>query len=236
MERDQEGLQAAIGHAFADPALLALALTHRSYVYETPGAPNVTNERLEFLGDAVLAYVAAHLLFRTFPDLSEGELTAVRSVLVREPTLAGFARDLRLGDYLRLGRGEEHNGGRERDPILAGAFEAVVGALALDGGQEAAAAFVTARLAGLAARVVAERTYKDSKSEFQEAAQARRGQTPSYRVVAAEGPAHQPRFTVEVVVGELVVARGEGTSKQRAEQAAARAALAQEGWRSDRMT
>lgn len=241
-------LEAAIGTTFTDRALLRLALTHRSYAYEAGGASReaggtlskasassqaLTNERLEFLGDAVLAYVSADYLYRTFPQLSEGELTDVRAALVKAPTLARFARAINLGTFLRMGRGEEMSGGRDRDPLLAAGFEAIVGALALDQGFTTSAQFVLRLIEPEAAQVVASRRFKDDKSLFQELTQGRLGLTPVYRVVGEEGPSHQRTFTVEVMVGELVAGRGSGPSKQRAEQNAARDALSQEGWRVD---
>jgi ribonuclease-3 len=226
-------LQEALGHPFADPALLVEALTHRSYVHEFGGPGVASNERLEFLGDAVLALVSADLLFALAPASSEGELTAVRAALVRESTLATFARSVGLGAHLRLGRGEELTGGRDRDLLLASALEAVVGALYLDGGLPAARAFVQPFLLAAARRVLASRQYKDDKSRLQELAQAQLGVTPAYRLVSAEGPSHEPRFAVEVLLGERVAARGEGRSKRQAEQAAAKEALRDPGWRHD---
>jgi ribonuclease-3 len=223
-------LEPVLGHTFAQPAWLVQALTHRSYVHEFPGRGVVSNERLEFLGDAVLALVSADLLFRLAPDASEGELTAVRAAIVRASTLAAFARELGLGPHLRLGRGEDVTGGRTRDLLLASAFEAVVGAVYLDGGLVAARAFVDPLLRDAAQRVLASRRFKDDKSLLQERAQAQLGVTPVYRVVSAEGPSHEPRFVVEVVLGGRVVAQGEGRSKREAEQAAAHEALRDPGW------
>jgi ribonuclease-3 len=236
-------LEADIGHTFADRDLVRLALTHRSTASEAPGRrgkgraagalPSPTNERLEFLGDAILAYVSADYLYRTYPQLTEGELTAARAALVKAPTLADFARQLGLGQLLILGKGEEMTGGREREPLLAAAFEALLGALALDGGFAVASAFVLRWLIPAAEPIVAERRFKDDKTIFQEVVQARLAQTPIYQIVAAEGPSHQRTYTVEVRIGDLVAGRGTGTSKQRAELAAARDALAHGGWQPD---
>ncbi len=225
-----EQLAATLGHTFADIALLRLALTHRSYVYETPGVPHVTNERLEFFGDSILAYTTAEYLYRAYPKLDEGALTSIRAALVKTPTLARYARALDIGAYVLLGKGEEQNGGRQRDAILAATLEAVIGAMLLDAGLEVARAFVLGLITPEAKSVVTTRSDKDDKSIFQELAQARLGQTPIYRVVAVEGPSHERTYTVEALIGDLVVARGEGPSKQRAEQAAAHLALSQEGW------
>ncbi len=227
---DCAGLEAILGHTFADRDLLQTALTHRSYVYETPGVPNITNERLEFLGDAILAAVTAEYLYRTYPQMSEGELTAVRAALVKSPTLADFARDIDLGAYLRLGHGEAITGGRDREPLLAAALEAVIGALHLDGGSAVTSAFILRHIVPAAEQFVATRRYKDDKSVFQELAQRRLGVTPVYVVVATAGPSHQRTYSVEVRVKDVIVGRGTGTSKQRAEREAARDALAHEGW------
>ncbi len=238
-EMDTQALEAAVGHVFADRDLLRLALTHRSTVAEAHGhrkareaggALPPTNERLEFLGDAILAYVTADYLYRTFPQLTEGELTAARAALVKAPTLAGFAHQIALGPHLFLGKGEEMTGGRERETLLASAFEALVGALSLDGGFAVAADFVLRLMIPKAQEIVTQRRFKDDKSIFQELVQARLGKTPVYVVVSADGPAHQRIYTVEARVGDLVVGRGSGPSKQRAELEAARAALAQGGW------
>jgi ribonuclease-3 len=223
-------LEQAVGHDFAAPELLLEAVTHRSYVHEF-AAPGVSsNERLEFLGDAVLALLSAHLLYDQFPTAPEGELTAMRAALVRASTLADLARRLDLGQSLRLGKGEEATGGRQRDLLLASALEAVVGAVYRDGGLAAARHFMEPWLLAYARDLDHPRQYKDDKSRLQEAAQAQLGITPTYRVVTNEGPAHEPRFVVEVLLGELAVARGAGRSKRQAEQAAAQAALQDPGW------
>lgn len=232
-ESPVESLEAALGYTFRDRVLLLTALTHRSYVHETPGVPNVTNERLEFLGDSVLAFITAEHLYRTHPLFSEGDLTNMRAALVKAPTLASFARSIGLGAHLRLGRGEEANRGREREPILAATLEAVIGALWLEAGIAATQRFVLGLIAPEAERLVTGGSFKDDKSLFQEMAQARLGHTPVYRIVTEAGPSHRRIYTVEVAVGDLVIARGEGKSKRRAEQAAAHQALTQEGWRSE---
>lgn len=220
-----------LGVHFQDRLLLVEALTHRSYIYETPAAADERyNERLEFLGDAILAFLSADLLFRRYPTLSEGELTDARAALVKTQTLAGFARSLELGTLLRLGKGEERTGGREREPLLAAAFEALLGAIYLDGGLEEARRFLLPMLEAEAQRVVARRQFKDDKSLFQELAQAELGVTPTYRVVKEEGPSHHRLFSVEVLLGEQVAGRGQGRNKQSAEQEAARLALETSGW------
>jgi ribonuclease-3 len=225
-------LEATIGHIFASRELLQTALTHRSYVYETPGAPNVTNERLEFLGDAVLAAVTAEYLFRMFPQMGEGWLTDTRAALVKATSLAEFARAIHLGRYLRLGRGEEMNGGRERASLLADAFEALIGAMLLDAHLVKTRAMILRHIKPAVARIVAAGNVKDDKSRLQQLAQERLKITPTYHVIATEGPAHQRTFAVEVHIGDLIAGVGAGSSKREAEQAAAHDALSREGWQS----
>ncbi|SRR6266849_320419 len=223
-----EMLEEALGVHFQNQALIRVALTHRSYIYETAGAGLSSNERLEFLGDSVLAFTSADFLYRTFPELSEGELSDVRAILVKMGTLATFARDIQLGNFLLLGKGEQSSGGSQR--ILASAFEAMLGAIYLDQGMEAVKRFLVPRLEPIAHDVVKRRLFKDNKSLFQELAQAHDGITPSYRLVSQEGPSHDREFTVEVMLGEQVVGRGQGRNKQAAEQEAAHVALLSRGW------
>ena len=217
-----------LGIPFQDASLLRLALTHRSYVYETPGAALATNERMEFLGDSILALISADFLYRTFPTLTEGELTDVRAVLVRTETLATFARELAVGDHLRMGKGEQ--GTKESPRVLASAFEAVLGAIFLDQGLERVQQFLLPKLEPIANNIVEKRLFKDSKSLFQEVAQARESITPSYRLANQEGPSHNRTFTIEVMLGDTVAGRGQGRNKQTAEQEAARNALESRGW------
>ena len=221
-------LEEALGIHFQNPELLHLALTHRSYIYETAGEGLSSNERLEFLGDSILAFISADFLYKAFPNLSEGELSDIRAILVKRDTLANFARDIHLGDFLLLGRGEQHSGGGQR--VLASAFEAVLGAIYLDQGIETVRAFLLPRLEPLAFDIVQKRLFKDNKSLFQELAQAHDGITPSYRLVSQEGPSHNREFTVEVMLGNQVAGRGHGRNKQAAEQEAANNALLSRGW------
>ncbi len=223
-----ESLEKILGIHFENPALLHLALTHRSYIYETAGEGLSSNERLEFLGDSILAFISADYLYRAFPDLSEGELSDLRAALVRRETLATFARAINLGNFLLMGKGEQSSGGSQR--ILASAFEAVLGAMYLDRGIEVVQRFLMPRLEPLAHNIVSKRLFKDQKSLFQEQAQAHVGITPSYRLVSQEGPSHNRVFTVEVLLGEEVAGKGQGRNKQAAEQEAARAALLSRGW------
>src|SRR2546425_293173 len=223
-----ESLEEALGITFRDPALLHMALTHRSYTYETAGEGQPSNERLEFLGDSILAFVSTDFLYRTFPNLTEGELTDVRAILVKTETLANFANEIQLGNFMRMGKGEQHSGGGKR--VLASAFEAVLAAIYLDQGIEAVQRFLIHRLEPIALNIVKKRLFKDNKSLFQELAQAREGITPSYRLVSQEGPSHNREFTVEVMLGNQVAGRGHGRNKQTAEQEAAHVALTSRGW------
>jgi ribonuclease-3 len=223
-----EDLEAILDVRFQNQHYLKLALTHRSYIYETAGEGQTSNERLEFLGDSILALISADFLYRTFPHLTEGELTDVRAVLVRTETLANFAHDVDLGRFLLMGKGEQHSGGGKR--VLASAFEAILGAIYLDQGLEAVQRFLLPRLEPIADTIVNKRLFKDNKSLFQELAQAHDGITPSYRLVGQEGPSHNREFTVEVMLGQDVAGRGQGRNKQTAEQEAALAALQSRGW------
>src|SRR5438552_2915499 len=224
----QDTLENTLGITFQDATLLEQAMTHRSYIYETPGKEGMpSNERLEFLGDSILALISADFLYRTFPRLSEGELTDVRAVLVRTETLAGFARDINLARFLLMGKGEHLAGGGQR--VLASAFEALLGAIFLDQGLPVTQHFLLPRLQPIAENIVSKRLFKDNKSLFQELAQAHTGITPSYRIIGQEGPSHNREFTVEVLLGEQVAGKGQGRNKQAAEQEAARVALTQRG-------
>lgn len=220
-----QDFSAVLGVPFADYELLRQALTHRSYINETPDETE-DNERLEFLGDAILDFLVGEYLFRHFPEMTEGEMTPLRAALVKTRTLAGFARELEFGRYLRLGVGEQESGGRDKSATLCAAFEAVVGAVYLDQGLDVTRAFVERLIAPSLARIRADSLHKDAKSEFQMWAQARYNITPHYEVVAAEGPDHDKLFTMRVLVGATVWGEGSGRSKQKAAQAAAEQALA----------
>ena len=219
-------LQHALGHRFRDLSLLQCALTHPSYVHEHPREHVEHNQRLEFLGDAVVDFVVAHWIFEQYPDFDEGPMTRLRAVLVRTEMLADLAQRFGIGKLLRLGRGEEETGGRVRAANLCDAFEAVMGALYLDAGLDAVRAFLVPLLAPVAREVLAAEADRDAKSRLQEISQAANGITPHYRIVEEYGPDHAKVFTAEVVLGDVRAARGSGRSKQAAEQAAARAALA----------
>jgi ribonuclease III len=210
---------------FNDPSLLERALTHRSYLNEHPELALDDNERLEFLGDAVLDFVTGAWLYNRFPEQREGRLTSLRAALVKTETLGQFALQVGLNDHLRLGKGESESGGRGRISMLANAFEALLGALYLDQGLGAVQAFLEQLLPEEVDRVLAEERDRDAKSLLQEWSQAEHGITPRYRTVAESGPDHAKTFTVEVRIGDEVVGRGEGLSKQAAAQAAASDAL-----------
>ena len=210
---------------FENMALLQQALTHRSYINEQMDDSLGDNERLEFLGDAVLDFVVTRVLFSRFPEMPEGELTRLRAALVRTDTLAEVAADLEIGAVLFMGRGEAMSGGRQRRTLLCDAFEALLGALYLDQGLEAAADFAIPRLIPMVDYILAEGLHIDARSKLQEWSQAEIALTPVYEVVSEAGPDHEKEFTVEVFIGEQVVGQGQGHSKQVAAQSAARAAL-----------
>ena len=214
-----------LGLTFDDPSLLGGALVHSSYVNEHLDEAIESNERLEFLGDAVLSLVVSEVLFKRHPDEPEGVLTTRRAAIVSTGGLARIARRLGIGDALVLGQGAEHSGERARSSVLAGLFEAIVAAVYLDRGLAAAQAFVT-RAAGpeIEAAVPAD-ALKAPKSRLQERAFARTGRAPSYRIVSSEGPDHDRHFVVEVAVDGLVLGEGEGRSRREAETMAAEVAL-----------
>ena len=216
-------LEAAIGYQFSNITLLQNALTHSSYANERYHNSLMSNERLEFLGDSVLGMVVAEHLFRTFPDRPEGELTRMRADMVCERALANVANRLGLGQHLLLGHGEERFGGRGRDSILADAVESVIAATYLDGGMEAAVAFIRKFIL---CDVPAERMRNaDYKTALQELVQQKKSQTLSYALVGESGPDHDKKFVVEVSLNGQVVGSGTGSSKKRAEQEAARVAI-----------
>lgn len=219
------GLEKSLGIQFNDPEILREALTHRSYLNEADVASQ-SNERLEFMGDAVLGLISTDYLFHRFGQLEEGELTNLRSALVRTETLARFAQEINLGQYLFLGRGEEMSKGRQRAGGLACAFEALIAAIYEDQGYEAARSFVMRFLESELEDVVVGRKHRNAKSMLQELVQARMQQTPTYHLVDESGPDHAKSFTVEVRVGNRVLGRGHDRSKRGAEQIAAEKALA----------
>lgn len=213
------------GLLFKDSRLLLQALTHRSYVNEHEQSDAVDNERLEFLGDAIVDFIVSDLLFRRFPDALEGDLTRLRSSLVRTEALAETATLCRVGESLRMGKGEDRNGGRKRLNNLCGAFEAVCGAIYLDQGVGAVSMFVMPHLEARLEQVLSESLDKDARSVLQEKIQAEYNVTPSYRIVQIEGPDHERQYTVESVIGDIIAGIGVGKSKGAASQAAAAQAL-----------
>jgi len=218
-------LEERLGHVFADRALCEAALTHKSWLNEAPGAGRTDNERLEFLGDAVLALVVSDLLMQRFPDRAEGELSKTRAVIVSEAGLSKTAQGIALGQWIFLGRGEDQAGGRAKASILSDALEALMGAVYLDGGLGAARK-VAERLFGSALEHADKQARHDYKSRLQERSQALLQATPQYRVVGQEGPDHDKRFSVAISLGGREYGRAVGRSKKEAEQSAAAQALA----------
>jgi len=228
--KDFKSFEEAIGVEFNDLELLRQAFTHRSYLNEHRGEVAGHNERLEFLGDAVLELISTHYLYEQFPDKPEGELTAYRAALVNAVICAEVATALGMNDYLLLSRGEAKDTGRAREVLLANAFEALVGAIYLDQGYDAAKQFITQHLFPKMGEIISKRLWQDPKSTLQERAQDAASITPSYRVLGESGPDHDKHFTVGVYLKEELLAEGTGRSKQEAEQSAARAALDVRGW------
>ena len=218
-------LQTALEVTFKDPSVLRQALLHRSYLSENPDPPLSSNERLEFLGDAVLSFVIAEEMYQRFPGLDEGEMTKLRSAVVRGETLARVASSLNLGEYLLLGRGEEESGGRHRPRNLSCALEAVVGAILVDQGLDVARSFILSVLGSKLERAVEGKLVADYKSRLQQVIQSDSKATPVYRTIEEAGPDHAKVFTVEVLAGDRVMGQGSGRSKRAAEMDAARQAL-----------
>lgn len=220
MTQRNKALEEKLGYTFQNPALLTRALTHSSYANEQ-NAPG-DNERLEFLGDSVLGFITAEYLFSEHKGVPEGELTRLRAYAVCEKSLDVYAKQLGLGEFLLLGKGEERTGGRTRASVLSDAFEAVIAAMYLDGGMEAVKPFV---LRYVGPYVEAKPVFRDYKTTLQEVTQQNPGETLEYAVVSESGPDHDKHFTVEVHLNSNVLGRGSGPSKKKAEQAAARQAL-----------
>ena len=211
-----------IGYQFQTPGMLSQALTHSSYANEKHMKKGSDNERLEFLGDAVLEIVSSEFLYLNYPKLPEGDLTKMRASLVCEPTLAFCTRQLNLGDYLLLGKGEDMTGGRKRKSILSDALEAVIGAIYLDGGFASAKEFI---LKFILTDIEHKQLFYDSKTILQEVVQASYKEELCYRLVGEEGPDHDKHFMVEAWIGEMLIGKGEGHTKKAAEQEAAYQAL-----------
>ena len=225
IEKDIKKLSEKLGVNFKDITLLETALTHRSFLNEHRGLKKEHNERLEFLGDAVLELIVTEYLYEKYPGDPEGELTSFRSALVCTTSLAETARKLDMGNFLRMSIGEERTGGREKDYLLANTFEAVLGAIYLDQGYAVCKNYIHANLIPKLKTIVENRSDINSKTKFQEEAQARWGFTPEYKVIKEEGPDHEKNFTVAVFVGKRKFGEGNGPSKQKAEEKAANCAI-----------
>ncbi len=220
-----EELSEMLSYTFSDITLLDISLTHSSYANENPDLAWEDNERLEFLGDAVLQLCMSDILMKRFPDYTEGQLSKVRAAMVNEQPLAGLAREYRVGGFMLLGRGEENSGGRDKDSILGDAVEAIIGAIYLDGGYESALRFIETAFQSLVDEWVESPIYLDYKSLLQETSQGRFRLVPQYRIIGASGPDHDKTFDIEASIGDLISTTGTGKNKKEAEQDAARKAL-----------
>ena len=219
-----------IGINFANTDLLKQAFTHRSYLNELKDSEIVHNERLEFLGDAVLELIVTEYLYNKYIDENEGDLTSYRAALVNADTMSSAASKIKMNDFLLLSKGEAKDTGRARQIILANTIEALIGAIFLDQGYETAKYFISKNIFHLIDNIVAEKAWMDAKSNFQEAAQENENITPSYKTTKEEGPDHDKIFTVGVYLDKELVSTGTGKSKQEAEQEAAKTALIKKGW------
>ncbi|MCR4330366.1 MAG: ribonuclease III [Patescibacteria group bacterium] len=228
--KDFSEFEKKIGVEFKDKNLLKQAFIHRSYLNENPSLGLSHNERLEFLGDAVLELVTTDYLYRLYTDKTEGELTAYRAALVNTISISKVATTIGVNEFLLLSKGEAKDIGKARQYILANTYESIIGAIFLDLGYEAAAKFIAETLFPSLKEIISNRLWQDAKSYFQERSQEYVGVTPSYSVLAEEGPDHEKHFTVGVFLRDELVARGEGDSKQEAEQDAARNALLAKEW------
>jgi ribonuclease-3 len=228
--KDLAALESILGVVFIDKSILLSAITHRSYLNENRAATQDHNERLEFLGDAVLELVVTDYLFRHYPEKPEGELTAIRAALVNTVSLSATSEQLGVNQFLLMSKGEAKDEGRARQYILANVFEAFVGAMYLDQGYDVAAAFIARQLFSKTENIVRNRLWQDPKSRFQELAQDYVSVTPTYQLLSQEGPDHDRMFTIGVYLRNDLVAEGNGRSKQEAEQQAAERAIAVKGW------
>jgi ribonuclease-3 len=218
------------GITFKNKELLRRAFTHRSFLNENKGMESSHNERLEFLGDAVLELMVTEYLFEKYPDSNEGDLTAYRAALVNAITLSEAAQKIQVNDFLLLSKGETKDTGKARQYILANTMEAIIGAIYLDQGYDASKYFISKNIFHLIDKIIEEKSWIDAKSKFQEKAQEKESTTPQYKTIKEEGPDHDKRFTVGVYLGKELIASGEGQSKQEAEQMAARKALETKKW------
>ncbi len=223
-------LENKIGYVFKNKDLLKQAFVHRSFINENKDFPLFHNERLEFLGDAVLELVITEFLFGEFPDKQEGELTSFRAALVNTVTLSKIASELNMNNYLLLSKGESRDIGRARQVILANTFEALIGSIYLDGGYDAAKEFIANNLFKKVKNIIEKSLWKDPKSLLQEKSQEIVGITPSYRTLSESGPDHNKIFTVGLFLGEEMISEGRGHSKQEAQEDAAKLSLKKKGW------
>jgi ribonuclease III len=230
IEEDLQTLEGILGYTFQNKTNLLTAITHRSYLNEHREATQDHNERLEFLGDAVLELIVTDFLYTTYPDKPEGELTAIRSALVNTVSLADASTKLGVNDYLLMSKGESKDVGRARQYILANAFEAFIGALYIDQGYGIAQEFVAGQLFAKTQEIVDKRLWQDPKSRFQEMAQEYTNLTPTYMTLGQEGPDHDRVFTVGVFLGKEKIGEGKGRAKQEAEQEAALKAIEHKKW------
>jgi len=223
--RNLEKLEKDLGHSFSNKNLLIEALTHRSHHHENPDRVQCYNERLEFIGDSVLGLAVAEYLFNYSRDFSESEMSKIKSYVVRGALLSEIAADISIGDYLRLGKGEDETGGRTKRSILANSMEAILGAVCLDAGYESARKTVIGLLEGRILEAIRSGQYHSYKTELQEESQMRFGVLPDYLIVSQEGEEHQTIFTVEVCIKGKKFGRGTGKNKKEAQTAAAREAI-----------
>ncbi|MEK7578476.1 MAG: ribonuclease III [Patescibacteria group bacterium] len=230
MDKDFKELQKTLGIKFKNLNFLKQAFVHRSYLNENPAFELRHNERLEFLGDAVLELVVTEYLFKNYPDLAEGEMTNLRAALVNSQMLSQVSDRLGFNDFLYLSKGEAKEIGRGRQYILANTFEAFIGAFYLDQGYKAAENFIYNSLISELKNIIEKKLWRDHKSLFQEAAQERVGITPTYEVLSENGPDHAKKFVVGIYLAKELVAQGEGSSKNEAQQQAAESALKLKGW------
>ena len=230
MKPDFSKFEKNIGITFKNKEILRQAFTHRSYLNEHKDSELSHNERLEFLGDAVLELIVTEYLYEKYPDSNEGELTAFRSALVNAVTMSDAASKIGMNDYLLLSKGEAKDVGRARQIILANTIEALIGAIFLDQGYDTAKYFISKYIFNLIEKIIEDKTWLDAKSKFQEQAQENESITPLYKTIKEEGPDHDKQFTVGVYLGKEKVAEGAGKSKQEAEQVAADNALKAKGW------
>jgi ribonuclease-3 len=222
---DLKNLEKILKIKFKDISLLDTAVTHRSYLNENADGAKTNNERLEFLGDAVLELITSEYLFSEYPDREEGDLTSFRAATVRTTTLAETSRELGFGKYLKMSKGEEESGGKDKDYLLANLFEAILGAIYLDKGYSACKEYIYRVLIPKVGKIVEERLDIDPKTKLQELTQSMFKETPMYEVIKEEGPDHDKLFTVQAKIASKDLGIGQGTSKQKAEEEAARESL-----------